>query len=85
MTTRDEVLARWAYSELLTRTEYDNLDIHDLRERSARGIAFAELDNPLRDRLVHAWYAARGNGTVFAQALAEVREFDLVTWTKDIN
>jgi hypothetical protein len=83
MATKDEVLARWAYSELLTRTEYESLDAQDLRERSAGGTVFEELDNPARDRLVKAWNVARGNGTVFAVALAKVREFDLVTWTKD--
>jgi hypothetical protein len=80
---RDDVLARWAYSELLTRLEYDRLDyVANLREKLRQNTPFETLSDQDRGLLLNAWQAARGNGTVFAEALNEVTQFELIKWTK---
>jgi hypothetical protein len=78
-------LARWAYSELLTRSEYQYLDdIQNLRSRRAQGAAFDGLNQRDLDRLVEAWNRVRGDmgRSVFALALRDVRTFRLIEWTE---
>jgi hypothetical protein len=82
---RDQVLAQWAYSELLTRHEYEDVNnVQGLRTRKAQGTTFSELVPNDQALLVQAWENVRGgDNSVFAVALQNVQAFRLIEWTRD--
>jgi hypothetical protein len=81
---RDQVLAQWTYSELLTRHEYEDLDnVQGLRARKAQGTTFNELVPNDQAFLVQAWEKVRGGNSVFAVTLQNVQTFRLIEWTRD--
>jgi hypothetical protein len=81
---REQVLAQWRYSELLTRHEYDNLDyVRDLRAVKTRRTNFNALDPKDHAVLLRAWEDVRGGNSVFNVALQNVRMFQLIEWTRE--
>lgn len=81
---RDQVLAQWAYSELLTRHEYGSLNyVQSLKAGKAQGTNFDELVPNDRALLGRAWEDVRGGNSVFAEALQNVQTFRLIEWTRD--
>jgi hypothetical protein len=78
------VLARWAYSELLSpgqRSNYARARLSDQLVSKARaGAPFDELGQADRDLLLQAWCDVRG---VFACYLAGIARFRPVNWSRD--
>jgi hypothetical protein len=81
---KNHVLAQWAYSELLTRHEYEYYNyLQGLMTRKAQGTSFDDLVRDEQALLVQAWEDVRGGQTVFAAALQNVQTFQLMEWTRD--
>lgn len=74
------VLARWAYSELTTRTEYRNAVSQVLRVKATKGEPFASLDGKEQAALFDAWSAVRG--PAFGH-MTEFTQFKLQQWNRD--
>jgi hypothetical protein len=75
---KDEVLIRWAYSEINSPEQgYLYEDVADLA-----AVPFSALTTGARNRLLRQWLRARG-ASIFAEALSNVPEFQLQQWTKD--
>jgi len=76
------VCARWAYSELLWAQPYYGSELKPLREKSARGVPFDELDPVERALLLRKWREVRGAPAVIKR-LRGVTTFQQTAWTKE--
>ena len=81
------ILARWAYSELLSPTQGERYNQYGelpeaLKNKKVLGLPFDELDAQEQGLLAQAWRNVRG-AEIFARALANIHAFHLAHWSKD--
>ena len=83
--TADFVLARWAYSELLSPTQGERYKPHinpDLLANAQHQTPFDQLSCEDRSQLRNAWGQVRG-AQIFNQALNGFEQFGLTEWTRN--
>jgi hypothetical protein len=82
--SRDEILARWAYSELLSLSlgdEYDGPGVPELKDKARRAEPFDTLVQRERDLLIKQLQKVRYGNVL--QAVDGITHFKRVCWTRD--
>jgi len=80
--TREDVLARWVYSELSSLESGNRyVGVDDLREKESQNVPYHELEPQERALLLRKWHEVRG-AEIFTAALDGVTHFQVEDWTK---
>lgn len=82
---QDDVLARWAYTEVLSNehgASYRNAGVPaELAEKAGRAVPFDQLDQDERRSLLSGWRAVRGVEAV-TDLLQDISTFELKQWKR---